>query len=159
MKNFPTPIVVVSKCLGFAECRYNGQVLNDPFIDQLRKFVSFITICPEMEIGLGVPRDPVRMVNLKTKRILFQPATGNDVTKDMIEFSKRFLDSLDDVDGFILKSRSPSCGLKDVKVYSGLDKGAATSKDSGFFGKDVLDRFGGFAIEDEGRLSNFFISK
>ncbi len=157
MNRFPTPVVVVSKCLGFDRCRYNGQVLSDVFVEQLKKFVKFKPVCPEMEIGLGVPRDPIRIISLQRKRILFQPASGNDVTEAMTSFTKNYLDSIGIVDGFILKSRSPSCGVKDVKIYRSRDKEGASTKDAGFFGKEVLRRFPGLAIEDEGRLSNFSI--
>ena len=157
ISSFPKPIVVVSKCLGFASCRYNGQVLPNRFVEHLEKYVTFKTICPELEIGLGVPRSPIRIVHSESKRFLYQPATGVDVTRKMTSFSKLYLESLDEVDGFILKSRSPTCGIHDVKVYHSLDQGAGTSKDSGFFGSQVLLSFPGLAVEDEGRLNNFSI--
>ena len=75
----------------------------------------------------------------------------------MREFSRGFLNGLEKVDGFILKNRSPSCGFTDVKVYSGPEKGAAIGKTAGFFGGAVLEKFGGLAIEDEGRLKNLNI--
>ncbi|MCW4033299.1 MAG: DUF523 domain-containing protein, partial [Candidatus Bathyarchaeota archaeon] len=58
MGDFPKPYVVVSKCLGFAQCRYNGLVISDDFVKKLRPFVNFNPICPEVEIGLGIPRNP-----------------------------------------------------------------------------------------------------
>ena len=72
-------------------------------------------------------------------------------------FSAGFLDNLKEVDGFILKTRSPSCGFTDVKVYSGPEKGPSIGKTSGFFGGAVLEKFGDRAIEDEGRLRNLNI--
>jgi uncharacterized protein YbbK (DUF523 family) len=154
---FPKPVVVVSKCLGFARCRYDGQILANRFVDQLGKYATFKTICPEIEIGLGVPRCPIRIVHSGSKRFLYQPATGLDLTRKMNAFSRLYLDSLDKIDGFILKSRSPTCGIGDVKVFHGLEQDAETSKDSGFFGEQVLLRFPGLAVEDENRLNNFSI--
>ena len=151
------PIVVVSKCLGFAHCRYNGLVISDDFVDALQDHVEFHPICPEVEIELGVPRDPVRIVSVDGERKLLQPATGADLTDKMAGFVDRFLAALPEVDGFILKCRSPSCGLKDVKAYPEIAKSNVIVKGSGIFGAGVLARFSHLAVEDEGRLKNFRI--
>jgi uncharacterized protein YbgA (DUF1722 family) len=75
----------------------------------------------------------------------------------MVSFSERFLDALPPVDGFILKSRSPSCGLKEVKIHAASDKPGGIGKGSGFFGRAVSERHPLLPIEDEGRLTNFRI--
>jgi uncharacterized protein YbgA (DUF1722 family)/uncharacterized protein YbbK (DUF523 family) len=157
MKEFPKPNVVVSKCLGFAKCRYNGDIVLDVIVDQLKPYVNYITVCPEVEIGLGVPRDPIRIVSDKNKLYLYQPATKRDVTKEMVAFVDKYLSSLFDIDGFILKYRSPSCGINSVRIYNGFSPDARSITDSGFFGGEVIKRLGGLAIEDEGRLKNFTI--
>jgi uncharacterized protein YbgA (DUF1722 family)/uncharacterized protein YbbK (DUF523 family) len=156
MGTHPKPNVVVSKCLEFEPCRYNGQLIHDAFVRKLEKHVNYIPVCPEVEIGLGVPRFPIRIVSPK-KRRLIQPATGKDVTEDMNRFSEEFLSSLNEVDGFILKFRSPSCGLKDVRIYEKSEKSPAVEKGAGFFGASVLKRFSGLALEDEGRLRSLKI--
>ncbi|MGQ9586280.1 MAG: YbgA family protein [Anaerolineae bacterium] len=155
MTDFPRPCVVVSKCLGFAACRYNGQTIPDAFVASLEPYVGFVLVCPEVEIGLGVPRDPVRVVLVDGERRLLQPATGLDVTEQMWAFAQAFLGSLEAVDGFILKGRSPSCGIQEVKVYPPGEKVAAVGKAEGFFGGAVKERFPGWPIEEEGRLRNF----
>ena len=157
MRKFPTPIVIVSKCLGFEACRWNGMTIPDLFIKKLGPFVEFKTVCPEVEIGLGVPRNPIRVVKKGNSLRLIQPATGRDVTDSMINFSDSFLLKITEVDGSILKSRSPSCGIKDVKYYPGTEKSMAVEKGPGFFGHAVLERFPDIAVEDEGRLNNFRI--
>ncbi len=158
MRTFARPNVVVSKCLGFAACRYNGVTIPDAFVQQLEPFVTYLPVCAEVEIGLGVPRDPVRIVLVNDEPRLLQPATGADVTEKMRTFAATYLGSLTDVDGFILKGRSPSCGIKDVKVYRGVEKGAApTNKGRGFFAQAVLERYGHLPVEEEGRLTNFTI--
>ena len=151
------PRLVVSKCIEFEHCRWNGLVISSEFVKKLDRFVEFIQVCPEVEIGLGVPRDPIRVVRSKEGPLLLQPATGRDLTTDMVSFSERFLDSLPPVDGFILKSRSPSCGLKEVKIHAAIDKPGGVGKGSGFFGSAVLSRFPMLPAEDEGRLTNFRI--
>ena len=121
---------------------------------RLEPHVDFVCVCPEVEIGLGTPRAPVRIVSSGVLLELIQPATGLDVSERMHSFSSGFLNGLKDVDGFILKNRSPSCGFMDVKVYSGPGKGASIGRTAGFFGGAVVDKFGDRAIEDEGRLRN-----
>lgn len=151
----PKPAVVVSACLGFRSCRYNGQSLPHPFIERLRKFVEFRPVCPEMEIGLGVPRDPIRIVMQDGEKLLHQPASDREVSAQMRAFSEGFLGALEGVDGFLLKNRSPSCGVGDVKIYQGKDPSAASTRGPGFFGEAVLARFADFPIEDEGRINNY----
>ncbi len=157
MKENLKPIVVVSKCLGFAACRYNGATIPDALVDALKKYVEYRPVCPEVEIGLGVPREPIRIVTENGMLKLCQPATKKDVTDDMTSFASRFLSSVKDVDGFVLKFRSPSCGLKGVKVYPSMEKSMQVATAPGFFGAEVLKRFAFYPVEDEGRLKNFGI--
>lgn len=149
------PKIVISTCIEHAACRFNGQIISDEFVRNLRKLVDFIPVCPEVEIGLGTPREPIRILSRNGEHRLFQPATQLDLTENMQAFSSKFLSSLPDVDGFILKSRSPSCGIKDVRVYS--EKGQPMANRSGLFAQAVMEKFSHLAIEDEGRLRNFRI--
>lgn len=155
MTEFPRPRVVVSRCLGFAPCRYNGQTIPDEFVARLERHVTFVPVCPEVEIGLGVPRDPVRVVLQGGEPRLLQTATGLDLTERMREFARTFLTGVGEVDAFLLKGRSPSCGIQDVKVYPPGEKVAPIGKGVGFFGGAVKERFPGWPIEEEGRLKNF----
>jgi uncharacterized protein YbgA (DUF1722 family)/uncharacterized protein YbbK (DUF523 family) len=157
MDGYERPIVVVSKCIEFDHCRYNGQMIPDPFVARLSDFVDVVPVCPEVEIGLGVPRDPIRIVEKDGALMLYQPATGRDLTASMKSFTATFLDSLSDVDGFILKFRSPSCGPAQVKVYKGTDPKGGAGIGSGFFAAAVRERFPSLPVEDEGRLKNFSI--
>jgi uncharacterized protein YbgA (DUF1722 family)/uncharacterized protein YbbK (DUF523 family) len=157
MRLFPRPKIVISKCIEFDHCRYDGSLISSDFVKALKPHVDFSPICAEMEIGLGAPRSSIRILSENGEIRLVQPATGLDVTEKMRSFSARFLDSLWGIDGFILKFRSPSCGMKDIKVYSGSAKSRALSKAAGFFGGAVVKTFPYIAIEDEGRLRNFNI--
>ncbi|WP_297987288.1 DUF523 and DUF1722 domain-containing protein [Anoxybacillus sp.] len=154
---YAKPIVVVSECLGFSPCRYNGDQINDEVVHKLTPFVQFIPVCPEMRIGLGTPRETIRLVKDGESVRLVQPSTGTDMTERMNEFSASFLKQLPYVDGFILKGRSPSCGVKDVKIYSKEQKGPAAGKGSGLFAAHVVQMFAHKAVEEEGRLTNFVI--
>lgn len=157
MTKFVKPVIVVSKCLEFEQCRYNGDVIHDPVVKRLQSYVKFIPVCPEVAIGLGIPRETIRIVEEDGVRTLKQPSTGKDLTDEMQEFSTRFLTSIKEVDGFILKGKSPTCGMKDVKVYSGIEKAPVIGKTSGFFAQAIIEQYPSLAIEDEGRLQNFSI--
>ena len=152
MRVFPKPVVVTSKCLGLAACRYNGERIHAPFISLLQSHVDSRPVCPELEIGLGTPRDPIRLVVTSGGTRMIQPSSDRDLTAEMHQFSRHFLDGLPDVDGFILKSRSPSCGIKETKTYT--EDGQRQGRSAGLFARAVLDRFPLSAIEDEGRLTN-----
>jgi uncharacterized protein YbgA (DUF1722 family)/uncharacterized protein YbbK (DUF523 family) len=154
MRIFSRPKIVISKCIEFDHCRYDGSLIPSDFVKALKPHVDFSPVCAEMEIGLGVPRSTIRIVSENGEIRLVQPATGLDVTEKMRDFSTQFISSLSEVDGFILKFRSPSCGMKDIKVYSGSAKSNAVSKAAGFFGGAVVKAFPKLAIEDEGRLRN-----
>ncbi len=155
MRKFVTPTVVISRCIEIDPCRYNGLKIASDFVKKLIPHINLIPVCPEVEIGLGTPRDALRIVIKEKEMRLIQPKTGLDFTEKMNDFSNSFLESLPEVDGFILKSRSPTSAMKDAKRYSGPKPGdALKGKGPGFFGKAVLERFSHLAIEDEGRLRN-----
>lgn len=148
------PKVVVSRCLGFAICRWNGAAIENRIIEDLGEQVNFITVCPEFEIGLGVPREPILIVKKSFGLRLVQPATGVDLTDKMTTFSHAFLNSIDQVDGFLLKRKSPSCGLDNVPVYAGPNDEQSIDQGSGFFARAVLERFPDTPVVDEGQLED-----
>jgi uncharacterized protein YbbK (DUF523 family) len=104
MNHFEKPIVVVSKCLGFDACRYNAQIIEDKFVQRLAPHVNYTNVCPEVEIGMGIPREPVRLVMEGERVKMVQPDTGQDFTDRMEQFSRRYVSNLSEVDGFILKA-------------------------------------------------------
>lgn len=106
-REFPKPVLVVSRCLGFDACRWDGGKIPFPFLDRLKPYVEFRPVCPEMEIGLGAPRDPIRIHLEGGRKILQQPRTGRRLTRVMNAFSGRFLAGLEQADGFILKRGLP----------------------------------------------------
>lgn len=157
LREFAVPKIVSSKCIEFGACRYNGLLIRSSVVENLKKHVEFHPICPEVEIGLGVPRKPVRVSELDGRISLIQPATGLNFTGRMHEFSGSFLNSLDAVDGFILKNRSPSCGIKSIKVYKGFENSRPLTDGVGLFAASVMEKFPQIPIEDEGRLRNLMI--
>jgi uncharacterized protein YbbK (DUF523 family) len=148
------PVVVISRCIDFDSCRYNGQVIRASLREKLEPHVVLVPICPELEIGLGVPRDPVRLETRAGGVAMVQPATGRDLTAQMEVFSDRFLGALQEVDGFILKSRSPSCGVSDAKRFRAADERAGHEVGPGLFAARVLERFPDAVVEDEAGLAD-----
>ncbi len=154
MRKFPRPIVVVSRCLGLAACRYNGEIIPFGFIQSLARFAKIVPVCPEEEIGLGTPREPVRLVESGGGRLrLVQPATRRRLTREMRAYSREFLRALPAADGFILKSRSPSCALRDAKRFAGPEDQRTLGRGPGLFAQALLREFPGLAFEDEARLA------
>jgi len=150
------PIVVISKCIEFESCRYDGKMIENEFIKGLKPFVSFVTVCPEVEIGLPIPRKTIRLVSNENKIYLIQPETKTNFTEEMNEFSEKFLKSIEKIDGFILKSNSPSCGIKDVKIYKDLEKSLPlTTEANGMFAEKVIKEYNNKkAIATEEMLNN-----
>lgn len=158
MSSFAKPRIIVSKCLEFEACRYNGDVISDHVVKKLNGFVEFIPVCPEVEIGLGIPRETLRLGRNEDGVQLIQLKTGQNLTNKMINFSSVFLEQINEVDGSILKSKSPSCGLFDTKIYENTNEDTHSyKKGRGLFAEHVLKRFPYIAVEDEGRLRNYTI--
>lgn len=153
------PKIVVSECLYGTKCRYDGQGYNDKVIQSLKDYVDIQTVCPELAIGLSIPRVPIRIeMNKENEEYrLVDYNSKNDYTNQMTEFSEEFINGLDDIDGFILKSRSPTCGLKDAKVYYRGNKCSIRSNENGFFSQKIIDKYDYLPIENEGRLKNYNI--
>ncbi|HKJ93874.1 MAG TPA: DUF523 domain-containing protein [Longimicrobiales bacterium] len=148
------PRVVVSQCLELAAVRYDGASIRAPIVRELASSVELVPVCPEVGIGLGVPRDPIRLVRLGDGMRLRQPATGRDLTGVMRAFAADFLARVGPVDGFLLKSRSPSCGIGDVKLHAALDDDAVVATTSGMFAAAVLETYPGLPTEDEEGLTD-----
>lgn len=148
------PKLLISKCLEHDHCRYDGSMIKSDFVKTIKDYVDVVTVCPEVEIGLEIPREALRIVK-EDELYLKNSYSGTDQTEKMLSFSEIFLKSLE-VDGAILKNRSPSCGIGDVKIYGSTGKVPCLSeKTHGFFGKAVMEKWPTLPIEDEGRLRNY----
>ena len=139
--HFQKPIILISQCLEFEACRYDGKIISNQYIQALKPHVKFIPICPEIEIGLGIPRDPIHIIQNNDHQILFQPSATKDLTDEMGRFAKRYLDKLTMVDGFILKTKSPSCALSTAKIFSDQDKSHLIDENAGIFTTKILKSF------------------
>lgn len=149
------PKIYSSKCLGFCPCWWNGTVIYSDFVERIRPYVDFITHCPEVEIGLGAPRQFVRIVLDGDRKKFVQPATNSDFTQKMSDYIQKIVPTLNELDGFILKDNSPSCSISRVRYYRGPEKNAEIGgAGAGLFGEEVLRKYSNLPIESDGRLRN-----
>ncbi|WP_456393682.1 DUF523 domain-containing protein [Persephonella sp.] len=150
------PVVVVSSCLAGKKVRYDGSSVDDRYIKKLLEYVHPVEVCPEMEIGLPVPRKKVFLYLSERGKRLIQEGTGADLTEDMRRFSTSFLDSLGGVDGFLLKAKSPSCGITGAKAYLRPDRKIYAGRKKGIFAEAVLEKYRYFPVTDEVILRDFY---
>jgi len=149
-----TPIRVgLSACLLGYEVRWNGGHKRDPYIvDTLGRWFTWVPVCPEEEIGLGTPREPLRLEgDPKAPRLVFRD-TGGDLTDRMRAYAATRAARLErlDLSGYILKSDSPSCGMERVPVYGAGAQ--AVKRGTGLFAAALRRRLPLLPIEEEGRL-------
>jgi uncharacterized protein YbgA (DUF1722 family)/uncharacterized protein YbbK (DUF523 family) len=145
----------ISKCLLGEQVRFDGGHKLDRFITgTLGRYFHWVPVCPEVELGLGVPRETMRLVQLEEEIGLVMPKSGTDWTRQMKEYARKKAVQLADEDlaAYILKSDSPSCGMERVRVYGA---GAMPTRSGvGLFARALLYYFPDLPIEEEGRLSD-----
>lgn len=161
VNKFVRPTIFLSACIEFESCRYDGEMIRDDYVRRLLDYVDIVRVCPELSIGLGAPREAVRLVEKKGETTkLLSVKNGFDYTKKMEDFSEKYVEKLKkkNVDGFILKAKSPTCGIRNVKVYKDIGKANVVhAKNDGLFAKRILDNFNNVPVETERRLSNYKI--
>lgn len=143
----------ISSCILGNSVRYNGGHTLDRYLKEtLGDFFNYIPVCPEVEIGLGIPREAMRLVGDPDNPRLLTQKTGIDHTDTMKKWASKKLDSLekDGLCGFIFKSKSPSSGLHRVKVYK--ESGVLDRPGRGIFARAFTDRFPLIPVEESGRL-------
>jgi uncharacterized protein YbbK (DUF523 family)/uncharacterized protein YbgA (DUF1722 family) len=145
----------VSACLLGEQVRHDGGHKRNAFLlEELSRFVRFVPVCPEVGIGLGVPREAIRLVR-RGGEIRLIASSGADHTEDMRRWAAATIDGLrrHDLSGFILKKGSPSCGLERVKVWDEARE-RPVPDGRGLFARALVESSPGLAVEEEGRLSD-----
>lgn len=143
----------ISSCLLGEKVRFDGGHRWDRFLtDTLGKYVEFVPVCPEVECGLGVPREPMRLVGQPQAPRLLTVRTQEDHTDRLLRWAQRRVAELEgeNLSGFIFKSDSPSSGLKRVKVYP--HQGGPVKKGVGLFARTFREHFPLLPVEDDGHL-------
>nr|WP_026214117.1 DUF523 and DUF1722 domain-containing protein [Nonomuraea coxensis] len=145
------PRVAVSSCLLGELVRYNGGHSRDRFLtDALDPYVEWIRICPEMEAGLGTPRETLRLEESATGPRLMTRTTHADLTDRMRALAAERAAALD-VDGYVFKAKSPTCGIHGVPVYR-AEGSPADRRNRGLFAETIITAHPLLPVEDEGRL-------
>ncbi len=145
--------VGISSCLLGEKVRYDGEHKLDHYLkDTLGRYVEWVMVCPEVEMGLPVPREAMRLIGNPDSPQLMTIRTQIDYTNQMLKWAEQRLIKLKEekLCGFIFKSRSPSSGMKGVKVYS--NSGIPAKTGTGIFAKTFMDKFPLLPVEDDGRL-------
>jgi len=145
----------ISSCLLGSQVRFDGGHKRDAFlVDGLGPFVEWVPVCPEVEMGLTVPRETLRLVENGGVRRLINKKSGIDHTSTMRAWSAervKYLESLD-LSGFVFKRGSPSCGMARVKVYGEGD--SLHTQGVGLFAGAVMEGLPNLPVEEEGRLND-----
>jgi uncharacterized protein YbgA (DUF1722 family)/uncharacterized protein YbbK (DUF523 family) len=147
--------ILVSACLLGDKVRFDGQHKRDAYIvETLGKYFEYVRVCPEVEAGLGVPRETMRLVGDAGQPRLVTRKSGVDLTDRMADFTRRRLDELADLGlcGYICKKDSPSSGMSRVKVYGA--SGIPERTGAGLFTRAFMARFPRVPVEEEGRLND-----
>lgn len=147
--------ILVSACLLGDEVRYDGSHKRDAFIvETLGRFFEYVKVCPEVEAGMSVPREPIRLVGDAASPRLMTSRSGEDLTDLVAGFTRRRLDELAAMDlcGYICKKDSPSSGMQRVKVYGA--SGIPEKTGAGVFTRAFMERFPQIPVEEEGRLND-----
>ena len=147
--------VGISSCLLGRKVRFDGGHKRDRYLtDVLGEWCEWVSVCPEVEIGLGTPRPTIRLEGSTDHPRLVEPKTGEDLTERMRGYSEGRVGELQtlDLDGYVLKRASPSCGMERVRVWN--DSGMPDKSGVGIFAEVLLDRWPNLPVEEEGRLND-----
>ena len=153
----PEPLRVgVSACLLGHEVRFDGGHKRNAFLlDQLAPYVEWVPVCPEVEVGMGIPRPTVHLVGRAGEHRMVETKGERDHTDPMRRYSEKRVRALKklDLSGYILKRDSPSCGMERVKVRS--DRGGMPQRNGrGLFAAALMDAMPELPVEEEGRLND-----
>ncbi len=143
----------ISSCLLGERVRFDGGHKHDPYLTEtLGQFFEYVPVCPEVECGLPIPREAMRLVGDPQAPRLVTVKTGRDLTDQMVSWARRRLEELEkeDLCGFIFKSKSPSSGMERVRVYD--EHGVARKNGVGIFARMFMEHFPLVPVEEEGRL-------
>jgi len=144
----------ISSCLLGEEVRFDKGHKRDGFITgTLTRYFEFVPVCPEVAIGMGVPREPIRLVGEpESPRAVGVRSESLDVTEALAEYGRRMAGELDPLSGYVFKSGSPSCGMERVKIYAG--KGPASKNGVGLYAREIMRAQPLLPVEEEGRLND-----
>jgi len=146
--------VGISACLLGDEVRYDGGHKRSHFCqDELGRHVEFVKLCPEVGIGMPVPRPTIRLESSAEGVQAVVPKTGANVTADLVAFADRAKPKLNTISGYVLCAKSPSCGMERVKLYD-PETGHARKEGMGIFAARLRELYPALPLEEDGRLND-----
>ena len=146
--------VGISACLLGDEVRFDGGHKRSAFCsDELGRHVEFVKLCPEVGIGMPVPRPTIRLEQQPQGVRAVVPKTGEDVTEKLIAFAGRAQGHLKQISGYVLCAKSPSCGMERVKLYN-PENGHARKEGTGIFAAQLQQNYPALPLEEDGRLND-----
>jgi uncharacterized protein YbbK (DUF523 family) len=143
----------ISQCLLGDHVRYDGGHKRDSLLaDIVGRYVEWVPVCPEVEAGFGVPREAMRLIGTLQAPRLMTVTTGIDQTQSMEQWCRRRIRELEKLNlaGYVFKSRSPSCGIGGVPLFS--TQAMETQDGVGLFARAFMEHFPLMPVEDEDRL-------
>ncbi len=153
-----TITIGLSACLAGQEVRFDKSHKKSNFcMNELARHVEYKTFCPEVAIGLPIPRPTIRQIKYKDVITVSRPDMTGDVTDDLKEYGQTVGSNIDDLSGFIFTAKSPSCGMERVKIYHYDDTLKATGSEQtgvGMFAKQIMDLNPALPCEENGRLND-----
>ena len=135
------PKVIISACLVGQRTRYDGRIVDDGIARALSDRVNLVTVCPETAIGLPVPRPKIRLVTTTNGIRVLHSVTDADLTDSLTMYAREFLAQHRDAAGFVLKAKSPSCGMGDCRLYPNAAAEESTGFDTGVFAQQARQLF------------------
>ncbi len=147
--------VGVSQCLLGEQVRYDGGHKRSRYVtDQLHQYFEFYPVCPEVGIGLGIPRKPIRIVNVDgDSRVQQNDDPTVDVTDRLVDYAQQTIPELAPLCGYIFMQNSPSCGVFDLKRY-GENGYPLDKKGRGIYAREVIEAYPLLPVEEAGRLND-----
>jgi uncharacterized protein YbgA (DUF1722 family)/uncharacterized protein YbbK (DUF523 family) len=143
----------ISRCLLGEEVRFDGGHKRDNFLTELlARYVEWVPVCPEVEAGLGIPREAMRLVGHPQNPRLVTIKSGMDHTRALETMTTNRIDELKELDlsGYVFKKGSPSCGIERVRIYN--EHGVDSRNGVGLFARAFIEQFPLIPVEEEGRL-------
>ena len=143
----------ISRCLLGEEVRFDGGHKRDTFLTEvLGRYVEWVPVCPEVEAGLGTPREAMRLVGNPQQPRLVTIKSGTDHTRALETMTTNRIEGLKNLDlsGYVFKKGSPSCGIERVRLYN--EHGMPSRNGVGLFARAFIEQFPLIPVEEEGRL-------
>ena len=146
--------VGISACLLGDEVRFDGGHKRSTFCDnELSRHVEFVRFCPEVGIGLPIPRPTIRLEQHGEQIRAVIPKTGGDVTRELSDFADKIQIKAEQLSGYVLCAKSPSCGMERVKLYD-AETGHARKEAMGIFARRLQELNPALPLEEDGRLND-----